>query len=223
MRKHAVSLFHGDYTDYNENDGIEDPFPLQDDDDDDDDDNNNTMIDNGEESYGHDLSKEIEEMSAYVRANQIQMDERKRKWEKAAAPKVWEQVLDARGRAYGRGSRKEASAQVWIQPGEGVVVVNRMDFVDYFTRETHRKEILAPFMATANLGNFDVRCFVQGGGMSGQAGAIKLGVSRALQAYDPANRLILKELGYLTRDPRMVERKKVGKVKARKSPQWVRR
>ena len=131
--------------------------------------------------------------------------------------------IDERGRAYGRGSRKTAQARVWIQPGQGEIVVNRKDFVTYFPRESDREHILGPFVASQTCGQFDVTAVVKGGGLTGQAGAIRLGLARALEKYNPDYRPPMKRHGFMTRDPRMVERKKVGRVKARKSPQWVRR
>jgi small subunit ribosomal protein S9 len=113
---------------------------------------------------------------------------------------------------------------VWIQPGFGNVVVNRQDFVEYFDRMTDRESILAPLAATETLGKFDVTAIVTGGGLSGQAGAVRHGLARALNHYNPdVYRPPLKRLGYLTRDPRKVERKKIGHLKARKKPQWVKR
>ena len=148
----------------------------------------------------------------------------KERWLESAKPKVWPTVIDARGRSYGRGSRKTASARVWISPGLGEIVVNQKSMCDYFDRESDREHILAPFVATETCGKFDVQCHVQGGGLTGQAGAVRLGVARALNAYNPdLYRPPLKFLGYLTRDPRYSERKVVGRVKARKRPTWVKR
>ena len=132
-------------------------------------------------------------------------------------------AIDERGRSYGRGSRKSAHARVWVQPGEGEIVVNRKDFVSYFPRESNRDHIIGPMVASQTCGQFDVVAMVRGGGMSGQAGAIRLGLARALEKYNPDYRPPMKRHGFMTRDPRKVERKKVGRVKARKSPQWVRR
>ena len=150
-------------------------------------------------------------------------DARRKRWAENARPKARTQEIDERGRAYGRGGRKTASARVWIYPGEGMISVNRRDFVEYFPRESHRESILGPFVATQTAGFFDVRVQVEGGGLSGKAGAVRHGLARALERYNPDYRPAMKRLGYLTRDSRMVERKKVGKKKARKSPQWVRR
>ena len=150
-------------------------------------------------------------------------DAQRKRWAENARPKTRAREIDERGRAYGRGGRKTASARVWIYPGEGMISVNRRDFVDYFPRESHRESILGPFVATRTAGFFDVRVQVEGGGLSGKAGAVRHGLARALERYNPDYRPAMKRLGYLTRDSRMVERKKVGKKKARKSPQWVRR
>lgn len=140
-----------------------------------------------------------------------------------ARPPLRVSEIDSRGRSYGRGSRKSAQARVWIQPGEGEVVVNRREFSSYFCLESDREKILGPFVATSTCGSFDVVAQVRGGGTSGQAGAIRLGLARALEKYDPDYRPAMKYQGFLTRDPRKVERKKIGLKKARKAPQWVRR
>lgn len=147
----------------------------------------------------------------------------KERWIQNSRPPVRVSEIDERGRAYGRGSRKTAHARVWIQPGEGEIVVNRKDYLTYFPRESDRDHILGPFVASQTCGKFDVTAMVHGGGLTGQAGAIRLGLARALEKYNPDYRPPMKRHGFLTRDPRMVERKKVGRVKARKSPQWVRR
>lgn len=135
--------------------------------------------------------------------------------------------VDDLGRAYGTGRRKTSTARVWIKksstPFRGVVRVNKKDVVDYFVRDSNREHVLSPFVAVDQVGHFDVMCNVRGGGLSGQAGAIRHGISRALQNFDPSYRPLLKEEGYLTRDPRMVERKKPGQPKARKKYQWVKR
>eukprot|EP00579_Thalassiosira_antarctica_P001021 CAMPEP_0201876170 /NCGR_PEP_ID=MMETSP0902-20130614/7928_1 /ASSEMBLY_ACC=CAM_ASM_000551 /TAXON_ID=420261 /ORGANISM="Thalassiosira antarctica, Strain CCMP982" /LENGTH=293 /DNA_ID=CAMNT_0048403361 /DNA_START=22 /DNA_END=900 /DNA_ORIENTATION=- len=144
----------------------------------------------------------------------------KKRWIQNARPPVRVSEIDERGRAYGRGSRKTAQARVWVQPGEGEIVVNRKDFITYFPRESDRDHVLGPFVASQTCGKFDVTAMVQGGGLTGQAGAIRLGLARALEKYNPDYRPPMKRHGFMTRDARMVERKKVGKVKARKSPQW---
>lgn len=146
------------------------------------------------------------------------------KWVENSKPVERVSEIDEHGRSYGRGGRKTAEARVWIQAGFGEVVINHRPFTDYFDRLTDREQVLSPLVATDTCGKFDVQATVQGGGLTGQAGAIRLGLARALNAYNPdAYRPALKMLDYLTRDSRKVERKKVGHVKARKSPQWVRR
>ncbi|XP_059667111.1 small ribosomal subunit protein uS9m [Cornus florida] len=131
--------------------------------------------------------------------------------------------VDAKGRAYGTGKRKCSIARVWIQPGEGEFIVNDKQFDIYFPMLDHRAALLRPFSETKTLGHWDVKCTVKGGGFSGQVGAIRLGISRALQNFEPGLRPPLKAVGFLTRDARVVERKKPGKAKARKSFQWVKR
>lgn len=164
------------------------------------------------------------ELAEQVKSIQDEKDAKKMRWLETAKPPVRKPIIDERGRAYGRGGRKTAAARVWIQPGLGLVVVNRKDFVDYFDRTTDRELVLAPFAATGTCGKFDVMATVEGGGLTGQAGAIRHGLARALNHYNPdLYRPPLKRLGYLTRDPRKVERKKVGHIKARKKPQWVKR
>ncbi|KAF0688221.1 Aste57867_20091 [Aphanomyces stellatus] len=148
--------------------------------------------------------------------------------EENAAKKVVRFVeIDEFGRAYGTGRRKTSSARVWVKrndtDGQGTIRVNKIDLVDYFTRDTHRHEVLAPFLEIDHLGNFDVYCTVRGGGLTGQSGAIRHGISRALQNFNPDFRPALKKAGYITRDSRMVESKKAGRKKARKSFQWVKR
>lgn len=131
--------------------------------------------------------------------------------------------IDARGRAYATGRRKDAVARVWIKPGKGTVVVNGRDQTVYFARQTQRLILNQPFLIVDRVGHFDVICTVKGGGLSGQAGAVRHGISRALQNFDPAMRPALKKAGMLTRDARTVERKKIGKHKARRSKQWAKR
>ena len=139
------------------------------------------------------------------------------------ATPVREAVHDALGRAYATGRRKCSSARVWVFPGDGRVSVNGVSLVEYFRRASHVDEICQPFLTTSTSCEFDVKCTVKGGGLSGQAGAGRLGVARALQVYDPAHRALLKRAGLLTRDAREVERKKPGRKKARKAFQWVKR
>ena len=133
------------------------------------------------------------------------------------------QKVDAQGRAYATGRRKDAVARVWLKPGTGKVVVNGLDQNDYFNRNTHKLILNQPFLIVNAVNGYDVMCTVKGGGLSGQAGAVRHGISRALQNYDPDMRGALKKAGMLTRDDRIVERKKVGKHKARRSKQWAKR
>jgi len=140
-----------------------------------------------------------------------------------AEVKVREPKLDAQGRAYATGRRKNAVARVWIKPGRGKVVVNGREQDIYFGRQTHLLVLNQPFLIVGRVNQFDVMCTVTGGGLSGQAGAIRHGISRALQYFEPDLRGALKTAGMLTRDSRMVERKKVGLHKARRAKQWVKR
>lgn len=163
-------------------------------------------------------------MREYMKKEEEAAEAQRQKWLENAKPVERVSEIDERGRSYGRGARKTAQARVWIQPGLGEVVVNHRPFTDYFERLTDRELVVAPFVATETCGKFDAQVSVKGGGLTGQAGAVRLGVARALNAFNPdAYRPALKILGYLTRDARKVERKLVGHVKARKSPQWVRR
>ncbi len=130
---------------------------------------------------------------------------------------------DEFGRSYGTGRRKDAVARVWIKPGKGNVTVNGRDQSVYFARPTQRLVINQPFIQTKRANEFDVICTVKGGGLSGQAGAVRHGISRALVNFEPELRGLLKEAGMLTRDSRMVERKKVGLHTARRKKQWAKR
>lgn len=141
----------------------------------------------------------------------------------AEASEKRETKRDAQGRSYATGRRKEATARVWIKPGVGKVVVNGRDQEVYFGRKTHLLVLNQPFLIVDRLNQFDVVCTVSGGGLSGQAGAIRHGISRALQYYEPELRGSLKSAGLLTRDSRAVERKKIGLHKARRAKQWVKR
>ena len=136
---------------------------------------------------------------------------------------VREPVRDALGRAYATGKRKDAVARVWIKPGSGKVVVNGKEMKTYFARPVLQMILRQPFQVAGVVDQFDVMATVAGGGLSGQAGAVKHGVSKALQLYDPTLRAALKAAGFLTRDSRVVERKKYGKAKARKSFQFSKR
>jgi small subunit ribosomal protein S9 len=139
------------------------------------------------------------------------------------APVDVEPRRDALGRAYATGKRKDAVARVWIKPGTGKIDVNGRESPIYFARPVLRMLINQPFVAANRLGQFDVWCTVKGGGLSGQAGAVRHGVSRALTHFEPGLRPLLKQQGFLTRDSRVVERKKYGKHKARKRPQYSKR
>ena len=136
---------------------------------------------------------------------------------------VYTQKLDAQGRAYSTGKRKNAIARVWIKPGSGKITINGKDQLQYFAREILRMMIAQPLEVTDRMTQFDVDCTVQGSGLSGQAGAIRHGLSHALTHYEPALRPVLKPHGFLTRDSRVVERKKYGRAKARKSFQFSKR
>jgi small subunit ribosomal protein S9 len=141
----------------------------------------------------------------------------------AAIPEDIKPQLDAFGRAYATGKRKNAVARVWIKPGPGKIDVNGRESPIYFARPVLRMLINQPLVATNRLGQFDVWCTVKGGGLSGQAGAVRHGISQALTRYEPALRPLLKSQGFLTRDSRVVERKKYGKAKARRSFQFSKR
>jgi small subunit ribosomal protein S9 len=137
-------------------------------------------------------------------------------------PKV-EPKRDALGRSYATGRRKNAVARVWIRPGKGEILVNGRKVVQYFARPVLRMLLTQPFLVADRYNQFDVFCTVVGGGLSGQAGAVRHGISRALTYYEPDLRGILKVAGFLTRDSRVVERKKYGKAKARRSFQFSKR
>ena len=139
------------------------------------------------------------------------------------APRVREQELDKFGRAYATGKRKDAVARVWVKPGSGRIIINGKDQAEYFARPTLRLVINQPFQVAGRQGQYDVMATVAGGGLSGQAGAVKHGISQALTKYEPALRGPIKAAGFLTRDSRVVERKKYGKAKARKSFQFSKR
>jgi small subunit ribosomal protein S9 len=134
-----------------------------------------------------------------------------------------EQIIDAQGRAYATGRRKDAVARVWIKPGSGKITINGRDQEVYFARPTLRLVINQPFGVAERDGQYDVVCTVKGGGLSGQAGAVKHGISQALTKYEPILRAPVKAAGFLTRDSRAVERKKYGKAKARRSFQFSKR
>ena len=134
-----------------------------------------------------------------------------------------EQEIDAQGRAYATGRRKDAVARVWIKPGSGKVVINGREQAVYFARPTLRLVLNQPFQVSEREGQYDVIATVKGGGLSGQAGAVKHGISQALTRFEPSLRGVVKAAGFLTRDSRAVERKKYGKAKARKSFQFSKR
>ena len=138
-------------------------------------------------------------------------------------PAAVEPKIDGQGRSYATGKRKDAVARVWIKPGSGRVQVNGRAFETYFSRPVLRMVIGQPFEAANRKDQFDVVCTVKGGGLSGQAGAVRHGISKALTLFEPKLRPVLKQGGFLTRDARVVERKKYGKRKARRSFQFSKR
>ncbi|MGL5837823.1 MAG: 30S ribosomal protein S9 [Sphingorhabdus sp.] len=141
----------------------------------------------------------------------------------APAAPLREKEVDAQGRAYATGRRKDAVARVWLKPGTGKIVVNGRDQEVYFARPSLRLVINQPFGITERVGQYDVMVTVKGGGLSGQAGAVKHGIAQALSKFEPALRSAVKAEGFLTRDSRTVERKKYGKAKARRSFQFSKR
>lgn len=217
---HAVSLDYGDYTDY-EDESTDDYFSMT----------PNLSRDRGTQGWAADPNHKIDAEKDYnITQAQLEVfkeermtEEQRRRWIEKSKPPFRVSEIDEHGRAKGKGGRKTATAHVHIYPGQGFITVNNKDFVDYFPRDTHRADILQPFIATQTCGMFDVSCQVIGGGSSGQAGAVRHGIARALEKYNPDYRPPMKALGLMTRDSRMVERKKVGLKKARKAPQWVKR
>jgi small subunit ribosomal protein S9 len=141
----------------------------------------------------------------------------------AAQPPKYVQKLDKQGRAYATGKRKDAVARVWIKMGAGKITVNTRPVETYFARPVLRMLIQQPLVAANRQGQFDVVCTVSGGGLSGQAGAVRHGISKALMRHEPELRPALKRGGFLTRDSRVVERKKYGRAKARRSFQFSKR
>jgi len=144
---------------------------------------------------------------------------------KPAAPEAptYVQKIDAQGRAYATGKRKNAVARVWIKPGAGKIIVNTRTVEVFFARPVLRMLIQQPLVAANRAGQYDVVCTVSGGGLSGQAGAVRHGISKALTYFEPELRGALKKGGFLTRDSRVVERKKYGRAKARRSFQFSKR
>jgi small subunit ribosomal protein S9 len=144
---------------------------------------------------------------------------------KPAAPEAPKHIrkVDKQGRAYATGKRKDAVARVWVKPGPGKILVNSREVEAYFARPVLRMMIQQPLVAAARAGQYDVVCTVAGGGLSGQAGAVRHGISKALTNLEPDLRSVLKKGGFLTRDSRTVERKKYGRAKARKSFQFSKR
>ena len=138
-------------------------------------------------------------------------------------PPVHVKKVDKHGRAYATGKRKNAVARVWMRPGAGRILVNEKEYTEYFGRPVLQMIIRQPIMLTDRMGQFDIQATVSGGGLSGQAGALRHGISKALTYYEPELRSVLKQNGFLTRDARVVERKKYGKRKARRSFQFSKR
>ncbi len=140
----------------------------------------------------------------------------------ASAP-VHVRKVDAQGRSYATGKRKNAVARVWVKPGSGKITINGREFATYFARPVLQMILRQPIVAAARDGQFDIVATVVGGGLSGQAGAVRHGISKALTYFEPGLRPVLKKGGFLTRDSRVVERKKYGKAKARRSFQFSKR
>lgn len=208
LRTHAVSFMDGDYSDFDDVYG-EDPFS---------DDEDWELATTPDEEADEDTMWRRKAEQDALKLQQAE-DAQKQRWIENAKSPLRKQEIDERGRSYGRGGRKTSTARVWIQPGEGLVTVNKREFLDYFGRESDREIILSPFVATNTCGKFDVTVAVEGGGVTGKAGAIRHGIARALEKYNPDYRPPMKRLGFMTRDSRMVERKKIGLKKARKAPQ----
>jgi small subunit ribosomal protein S9 len=141
----------------------------------------------------------------------------------AASEPVHIRKVDAQGRSYATGKRKDAVARVWIKPGKGVIMVNDKDIAQYFARPVLQMILRQPLQAASRNEQFDVIAQVRGGGLSGQAGAVRHGLAKALTYFEPELRSVLKKGGFLTRDSRTVERKKYGRMKARRSFQFSKR
>ena len=136
---------------------------------------------------------------------------------------VYEQKIDSLGRAYATGKRKDAIARVWLKPGSGKITINEREYEKYFARPVLQMLLKQPLQTAERLDQYDISATVKGGGLSGQAGAIRHGISKALTHYEPELRSVLKKGGFLTRDSRTVERKKYGRAKARRSFQFSKR
>ena len=158
--------------------------------------------------------KSLDELKSVVSGEEVAV-------EAAVTPR--EPKRDSLGRSYATGKRKDAVARVWIKPGSGRVMVNGREMSVYFARQVLQMVLRQPFEIASVTGQFDVMATVKGGGLSGQAGAVKHGISKALQLYEPSLRGVLKAAGFLTRDSRVVERKKYGRRKARRSFQFSKR
>ena len=158
--------------------------------------------------------KSLDELKSAVSGDEVLV-------EAVAAPR--EPKRDSLGRSYATGKRKDAVARVWIKPGSGRVMINGREMNVYFARPVLQMVLRQPFEIASVTGQFDVMATVKGGGLSGQAGAVKHGISKALQLYEPSLRGVLKAAGFLTRDSRVVERKKYGRRKARRSFQFSKR
>ena len=141
----------------------------------------------------------------------------------ASTAPVYVQKLDAQGRSYATGKRKNAIARVWVKPGNGKITINGKDFNVFFARPVLQMILQQPIVAADRKNQYDVDATVSGGGLSGQAGAVRHGISQALTYYEPGLRPVLKKGGFLTRDSRVVERKKYGRMKARRSFQFSKR
>ena len=133
------------------------------------------------------------------------------------------QKLDSLGRAYATGKRKNAVARVWLKPGRGAIIINDKDYTAYFARPVLQMLLQQPLSAVSRNTQYDINATVVGGGLSGQAGAVRHGISKALTYFEPDLRTVLKKGGFLTRDSRVVERKKYGRMKARRSFQFSKR
>ena len=216
LRSNTVTLFPGDFRDHDsiwEDAGSTDLM-----------DSDTAFFDEADFGQQQEQLSAADLIQQALREKDAKTQAQKQKWIENSKPPIRKPKIDPHGRAFGKGGRKAAKATVFIQPGLGEIVVNRQDFIDYFGRRSDREHVLAPLVVTETLGQFDVQISVRGGGLTGQAGAARLGVANALNAYNPdLYRPPLKRQGFLERDARKVERKKIGRVKARKSPQWVRR